>query len=75
MYTHKEQFVFTFRGRHHTHIDAQPSQAAEKMHTPSAHVLLTVKVMQSLCESKTFVMRRQIRLKDGWRGMFVFSTV
>lgn len=77
MYTHKEQFVFTFRGRHHRHIDAhaQASQAGEKMHTPSAHVLLTVKVMQPLCESKTFVMGRQIRLKDGWRGMFVFSTV
>lgn len=77
MYTHKAQFVFTLRGRHHTHGDAhaQASQAAEKMHTPSVHVLLTVKVTQPLCESKTFVMGRQIRRRDGWRGMFVFSTV
>lgn len=60
MYTHKEQFVFTFRGRHHTHIDAQALLAAEKMHTPSAHVLLTcsqsdaaVVWVKDLCHGKT----------------------
>lgn len=73
MYTHKAQFVFTLRVRHHT--QAQASQAAEKVHDASVHVLLAVKVSQPVYESKTFVMGRQIRLGDGLRAMFVFSTV
>ena len=70
MYAHKAQFVFTLRERR-----ARASQAAEELLSLSVHVPLAVQVTRRAHESKAFVMGGQIRLGDGHRGMFVFSTV